>query len=295
MQLRSLKYFCDIAHLGSFTAAAEANHISQSAISQQVKALEAELGATLVTRRGRSSELTAAGAHLAAKAPGILDEIERLQGEVVDIALGNPTFLHIGYLSSYDGWEVAAAIAALKRRHPYAEISAAPGTHEELYERLRQGHADVVFNDRRRDFSDAYVNLSLTSCAVYVEVSEGSPLAESQKVTAQQLRGQTCILMAAPGQERIEAEHCRSVLNLDCDFLFARSLAEARMMVAADRGFLRLESRSEKGPAGGVIRRIPLADAVGQLRRDYYAFFSARDANPLAAEFSEILRGLFQE
>lgn len=52
-----------------------------------------------------------------AKAPGILDDLERLRGETVDIALGSPSTLAVGYLASYDGWELAAAIAALKRRH----------------------------------------------------------------------------------------------------------------------------------------------------------------------------------
>ena len=47
MQLKSMALFCDVARLGSFTAAAEANFISQSAVSQQVKSLEADLGVHL--------------------------------------------------------------------------------------------------------------------------------------------------------------------------------------------------------------------------------------------------------
>lgn len=292
MQLRSIRYFCDVARLGSFTAAAGANYISQSAISQQVKALEAELGTQLVERHGRNFELTRAGAHFAAKAPAILDELERLQGETLDIALGNPTSLRVGYLSTYDGWEVAAAISALKRRHPYAQISSFAGTHEALYEQLRLRRADVVFNDKRREFSEEYVNQPLMSCAEYIEVSEASSLAWMREVTAQQLVGMSCVIIASGEQRRAEAEYYRNVLNLDCEFVYAASLQEARMMVAADQGFLRLEARGGAVP-GTVIRRIPLVGTSGQLRHDYYAFYPARDANPLAAEFAEILKSLF--
>lgn len=293
MQLKSIALFCDVARLGSFTAAAEANFISQSAVSQQVKSLEADLGVHLVAKKGRSFELTAAGRHFAAQAPKILDDLERLRGETVDIALGNPTSLSVGYLTSYDGWEVAAAIAALKRRHPYAQISSFSSTHEGLYEELRLHRADIVFNDKRREFSDEYVNCLLMACAEYIEVSEASPLAWTREVTAQQLAGMTCIAVASPDQQRTEADYYRSVLNLDCEFIFASNLQEARMMVAADQGFLKLESHDAATPAGTVIRRIPLVNAAGQLHRDYYAFYPAHNANPLAAEFAEILKSLF--
>lgn len=293
MQLRAIKYFCDVACLGSFTVAARENSVSQSAMSQQVKALEADLGVALIQKRGRSFELTAAGRHFAARAPGVLDDLERLRGETVDIALGNPTALRVGYLASYDGWEVAAAIAALKRRHPYADVTSFADTHEGLYEQLRLRRADLVFNDRRRAFSDEYVNCPLMTCVEYVEVSEASPLAHVPQVTARQLRGMTCIVVARAEQRRVEADFYRDVLNLDCEFVYAADLRQARMMVAADQGFLRLEARDADAPADGVIRRIPLADAEGQLTHDYYAFYPACDANPLAREFAEILKGLF--
>lgn len=293
MQLRAIQYFCDAARLGSFTAAAEQNYISQSAVSQQVKALEAEIGARLIHKKGRGFELTRAGQHFAAKAPAILDELERLRGETVDIALGNPTTLRVGYLASYDGWEVAAAIAALKRRHPYAQIDSFTGTHEEIYDELRLRRADVVFNDKRRAFSDEYVNEHLMTCLEYIEVSEASSFAWAQQVSAQDLAGKTCIVVAAQSQRQLEVDYYRQVLNFDCEFLFAASLQEARMMVAADQGFLRIESREAAGPAGTVIRRIPLVGAGEQLHHDYYAFYPASDANPLAPDFAEILKSLF--
>ena len=59
--LKQLKYFQSVVRLGSFSAVAEENFISQSAISQQVQSLEHELGFALLVRRNRSFSLTPAG------------------------------------------------------------------------------------------------------------------------------------------------------------------------------------------------------------------------------------------
>lgn len=59
--LNQVRYFQAVVRLGSFTRAAEECNISQSAISQQVKALEQELGVVLLERAGRSFSLTPAG------------------------------------------------------------------------------------------------------------------------------------------------------------------------------------------------------------------------------------------
>ena len=58
--LKQLKYFQSVVRLGSFSAAAEENFISQSAISQQVQSLERELGFALLVRKNRSFSLTPA-------------------------------------------------------------------------------------------------------------------------------------------------------------------------------------------------------------------------------------------
>ena len=61
MLLRQIQYFQKVVECRSFTEAAEQCHISQSAISQQIRALEDELGFDLLIRRNRSFELTPAG------------------------------------------------------------------------------------------------------------------------------------------------------------------------------------------------------------------------------------------
>ena len=69
VMLRQLKYFQSVVRRNSFSAAAEENFISQSAISQQIQALERELGFPLLERRNRSFALTPAGKYFSERRP----------------------------------------------------------------------------------------------------------------------------------------------------------------------------------------------------------------------------------
>ena len=293
MLLRQLEYFVAVTDQMSFTAAARRMHISQSAISQQIKALERELGHELIARRGRHLEITPAGETVLRAARDVLDRTERMRAEL-DRASGPGLHeLRVGYLNRYEGWEIPSAIAAFTLRHPDVQVSAAGGSHDDLYRMALEGRADIIFNDRRRELSDEFVNIYLMTCYTVVELSEASPLAERASLTVPELADIPCILIAAPEQRDVERDYYRNVMNITSPLVFAATLEEARMMVAGNRGFLPLEARGPEGPHRGVIRRIPLMGPTGQLSREYYAFWPARRGNWAVREFARILKGLF--
>ena len=84
--MRDLRYFLAVADELSFTRAADRLHVSQPALSKQVRALEARLGTELFARGHRSIELTAAGTRLLPRARGIVDEWEHAAAEVRAVA-----------------------------------------------------------------------------------------------------------------------------------------------------------------------------------------------------------------
>lgn len=86
MLLRQLKYFLAVVEAGSFTEAAAQCFISQSAISQQVQALERELGVELLYRENRKFTLTEAGKYFYQKGRILADEAERLCRETKRLA-----------------------------------------------------------------------------------------------------------------------------------------------------------------------------------------------------------------
>jgi len=294
MELRQIQYFCSVVETGSFTRAAEACLVSQSAISQQVKALESELGFELLQRQGRGVRATAAGELFARKARVLIEQLEDLRFEAEGVARGWATTLGVGYLNRYEGWEVQAAVTAFAARHPHIPVHATAGSHDTLYQLILSHKVDVLFSDRRRALSDAYVNQHLFDGWQYVEVSEASSVAWAERLTVSDLVQLPCILIASPDQEDVERTYYRDVLGFRCDFLFARSREEGRMMVAGNRGFMPLEMREQTGRSGAALRRIPLVGQKGQLKSEYYCYWPKDRGNALIEEFAEILAGMFE-
>lgn len=291
---RQIELFCEVARMGSFTRAAEVFDVSQSAVSQQVKSLEAYLGVELLTRSGRHFSLTPEGRVLAERGERIMAEVDKAVFDVRCMAKGEPTSLRVGYLNRYDGWEVHGAVAAFARRHPNVDVTAVADSHDGLYRGMLDGSVDVVFNDRRRQLSADFENVHLMTCLAYVEVSEGSEFAWRESVTPQELKGTTCIAIAEGEQKAVEESYYRDVLGFGGPIAFAGTLEQARMMVAGNKGYLPLESRERRGGTGTVIRRIPLVDGRRQIEREYYAFWLKSHTNVLVEEFAGILTELFE-
>lgn len=83
MLLKQMKYFISVVECNSFTEAAEQCYISQSAISQQIKALEQELGVDLIKRNNRQFTLTPAGEYFYRHGVELVSEIDNLKRETV--------------------------------------------------------------------------------------------------------------------------------------------------------------------------------------------------------------------
>lgn len=183
--LKQLHYFQSVVRLNSFSAAAEENYISQSAISQQVQALERNLGFPLLERKNRTFTLTPAGEYIYRKSLLLTADYERMCSEAAKIAHGEQAALRVGYLRSYTDSQFHRALAQFSEQHPDVAVSIAYGNHEELYDLLRTGQVDLILNDQRRAFSDEYVNCILTTCGSFIELSDRASIqaliAEGQK------------------------------------------------------------------------------------------------------------------
>ena len=141
--LKQLRDFQSVVRLSSFSAAAEENFISQSAISQQIQALERELGFRLLERKNRSFSLTPAGEYFYQKSLILTADYERMCREAARIAHGDRASLRIGYLRCYTGGEFHRTLELFSEQHPDVDMSVTYGNHEELYALLRAGEADL--------------------------------------------------------------------------------------------------------------------------------------------------------
>ena len=294
MLLKQIKYFHTVVEKGSFTEAAEACYISQSAISQQIQSLEKEIGVKLFERKNRRFSLTPAGEHFYRKTIVLSSELERICRETVRIANKDNARLNIGYLKCYGGDEFHAALADFIAKYPEVDVHVVEGSHEELYDELRFGKVDLVLNDQRRAFSDEYVNFELIRSNCYIEISTNNPLSKLDIINIEDLKNTPCILVASKGQEENEQTYYRDIVGFKGDFLFADNLQKARILVVSHRGVMPIEGATDSSYFGSGIRRIPLYRGEKPLTRNYCAFWKEDNSGYYIEEFAEMLKARFR-
>src|ERR1700723_1280336 len=144
LNVARLKILNEVAHRGSFSATAEALDYTQSAISQQIAALEAEAGMTLLARHPRGVSLTAAGQTLVGHAEGILARLEIAETALSAIAGLRGGRLRMASFPSAGSTLMPLAIANFRDSYPDVELTLAEGEPEEIAPRLRAGELDLA-------------------------------------------------------------------------------------------------------------------------------------------------------
>lgn len=292
--LKQIKYFQAVVRCKSFTQAAEECYISQSAISQQIQALEQELGVKLLERKNRKFSVTPAGEHFYKKSLVLTADFEKLCRETVRIAREDAPQLCIGYLKCYNGREFQQAVAEFTEKYPDIALHIINGNHEELYDELRLGRVDLVLNDQRRAFSDEYVNSILTTCECYIEIAGRSPIAGMESVDVRELKDIPCILVASKNQRENEQSYYHDIVGIGGDFLFAENLEEARLLVIGGKGFMPVEGSGQTMQFGASLNHVPLLRNGKPIKRNYCAFWKADNSGYYIEEFADILKAKFE-
>ena len=143
MDLRQLEILRAVTDKGSFTAAARALNVSQSAVSRQVLLLEEELGEPLFLRLGRKVRLTSAGAALLDLSRRVLADVRDTTASIVEQQQQLAGTLHLGGGMTVCLHVFPALLKEFRKRHPKVEIKVTTGATPMLLERLRSGAIDV--------------------------------------------------------------------------------------------------------------------------------------------------------
>jgi DNA-binding transcriptional LysR family regulator len=138
VELRQLQYFAAVARHRNFTRAADELYVTQSALSQQVRRLEAELGLELLRRVPAGVELTPAGADLLAHADTILADVARAQAEMDEHAGVLRGVVRVAATAADTG-RLADSLAAFHNGHPGIRIALRQASAPELSALLRTG------------------------------------------------------------------------------------------------------------------------------------------------------------
>ena len=145
MELRHLRYFVAVAEELHFRRAAERLHMSQPPLTQQIRQLEEEVGATLLLRNQRKVELTAAGAAFLVRAREILDAVEDAARQARRVQRGEVGRLAVGFVGSAMYSFVPELLRAFREQAPDIALRLHElGTTEQLRQ-LEDGRLDVGF------------------------------------------------------------------------------------------------------------------------------------------------------
>jgi molybdate transport repressor ModE-like protein len=202
LDVRRLRVLREVALRGSFSAAAEALTYSQSAVSQQIAALEREAGTRLVERNGRGIRLTDAGRALVRRADAILVELAAADAELQAIAGLRGGRVRVSTFASAATALLPAAVTAFRAAHPavQVELSLVEAT-EEAIGGLRTGRADLVLVARPAgepptDQVEAHRLLEDPMLAV---LPGGHRLARRRTLRLEELAGEPWVLGGGPG------------------------------------------------------------------------------------------------
>lgn len=287
--LKQIKYFLAVVDCNSFTEAAEQCFISQSAISQQISALEEDLGVKLIKREKRKFSLTAAGEYLYHNGPTLLEKAEELRRETIRIGQDDEVRLRIGYLIGYEGEELQETIYEFTEKYPEVILSVAKYSHEDLFKLISSNEIDLVLSYQRRAFSEDYENFHLRYIPCLVEVSRRSTLSQNETLSTEQLKDLPCILVAKKEQQELEQGFYQNVLGIGNSFYFVESMDDARLAVIGNRGFLPIADNGNLPETGKSINRLQLFKPDHKpIQLNYCAFWKKDRSNYYIEEFASM-------
>src|SRR3954470_6168162 len=178
MELRHLRYFVAVAEERHITRAAERLGIQQPPLSQQIRALEAELGAPLLRRHPRGVELTQAGEVLLTEARTVLEQVERAVTATRRAGRGEAGRIGLGFTSSASFHPlVPAMVRAYRDAYPLVALSLEESGTSELVEALVQQRLDAAFVRSPIGAASGIAVHSILEEPMVAALPAGSPLA----------------------------------------------------------------------------------------------------------------------
>src|ERR671914_18712 len=182
LDVRRMRVLREVAVRGSFSAAADALSFTQSAVSQQIAALEREAGTTLVQRSARGVRLTQAGEAVVRHTDAIMARLAEAEAELEAIAGLRGGRLRMASFESAGATLMPLAIARFRAQHPAVELSMSLSEPEDCIPQLRSGELDlaIVFESAVHKVDDGIDRMHLIEDPMYLILPRDHPLANKR-------------------------------------------------------------------------------------------------------------------
>ncbi|MBY6089552.1 LysR family transcriptional regulator [Maritimibacter alkaliphilus] len=290
IEFRHLRTIKAIHEAGGLARAAEQLHITQSALSHQIKGLEDQAGVELFARRSKPLKLSSAGMRLLRLADRILPEIEALEDEFKGLRDGKTGRLHIA-IECHACFEwLFPVLEQFRKAWPDVDVDIRPGLAFDALPALQKEEVDIVISSDPEDLPGVDFVPLFDYAPVFV-ASAQHPLAQKEYVVAEDFRGETLITYPVERSRldvfsqllspaKVEPAHVRQV----------ELTAVILLLVASNRGVAVLPDwvvREVKYHSDYVTR--PITEG-GLTRRLYAAVRSEDGSKPFVAHFMRLAR-----
>src|SRR5271169_2916485 len=196
MELRHLRYFIAVAEAGSLTVAAQRMlHTSQPSLSRQIRDLEHEVGARLLTRRARGIELTPAGRAFLEHARSALSQVEEATEAARRVAHPAKPCFAMGFLTGHELTWMPEALRILRDELPNIDVMISSQYSPQLANALAKGTVDAAFLRREKGMPELAYRVLVKEPLVVVLPSDHR-LAALKAISPQDLVGETFVTVS---------------------------------------------------------------------------------------------------
>lgn len=295
LNLNRLHVLRTVVDAGSLTRAASRLHYSQSAVSQQIATLEAEVGVPLLVRRARGVALTRAGQVLYEHIGSILGDVGRAERELAAITGLEGGSLRLAAFPTAGAALVPQAIAAFVDRYPAVDLRFLEGEPEATLPALEAGEVDlaIVFDyDAAPLVVDPSLRLEpLFDERLYVALPRSHPSARRRSIAIEQLAEEPWINGDAYSCRAVLDAYCRSAGYVPKVSYMSHDYATVQGFVAAGHGIALIPEMATLSLFPGVVV-VPLRGRDDYRRRVHAALPTGEYVLPAADAMLDALRAL---
>ncbi|MGC4049104.1 MAG: LysR family transcriptional regulator [Paludibaculum sp.] len=288
LNLRHFEAFAAIASAGSFTRAAQALHVSQPALTVQIRQLEATIGVRLLDRNTRSVKLTRIGQQLSPVIQRLLREIDSVVLNARELATGDRGSVSVTGLPSVCSTILPRIIAEFRQHQPGITVSLRDAVAQVVLAQVKNEEVDLGIGSFA-DADPAIQVVPLFHDQMRVVFPPGSPLAARRSIQLKQLITTPMILMTPQSSVRILLDRAfQSIGHFPVPAYEATYMSTAIGMVRAGLGITFLPTSAfESSELGGLNSRI--LREPGLTRPIVAIQKSGRSLSPAAAAFLNAL------
>jgi len=256
LSLRQVRAFLAVAKLGSFTRAAQELHLSQPALTVQIRQLEEQLGITLFDRNTRSVEITRAGVDLAQRLKRIQEDLEDVVAQTRDLAAGVRGTVRLACLQSFASTVLPQAVHQFRQQHPGISFAIKDVSGNRILEMVRASEVDFGITEMPPDEPQIEF-IKLAQARLQVVLPLAHPLCAHVAVRMNDLVDVPLILMDRETSARRLVDRAFALAGcaprVSCEVV---ALATALAMVRLGDGVTVLPVADRDAPMhGGVVIR----------------------------------------